>query len=72
MAVTTNEWLPASGEKPWMKRNVLVRLSDNTYDVAYWCGMYWCTQGGKPYHCDGAYITHCYIFERLIPKSYEE
>ena len=71
MAVTTNEWLPASGEKPWMKRNVLVRLSDNTYDVAYWCGLYWSTQSGKPYHNDGAEITHFYIFEKFNENTQE-
>jgi hypothetical protein len=51
-----------------VKRMVLVRTADNAYDVAYWNGMYWCTQGGRPYHKDGDRITHFYIFERLTIK----
>ena len=70
-SITTNEWHDATLKKPWVKRMVLVRTADNAYDVAYWNGMYWCTQGGRPYHNDGADITHFYIFERLTPKSFE-
>ena len=68
-AVTTNEWLDTEHNKPWVKRMVLVRLSDGGYDVAYWNGIYWSTQGGRPYHNDGADITHFYIFERFIPNN---
>ena len=46
--ITTNEWHDATQKKPWVKRMVLVRTADNAYDVAYWNGMYWCTQGGRP------------------------
>lgn len=69
--LTTNEWHRVTINKPWVKRLVLVRLSDGKNDVAYWNGMYWCTQGGRPYHNDGADITHFYIFERFIPTEYE-
>lgn len=68
--IVTNEWQDANLCKPWARRRVLVRLSDGSYDVAYWCGMYWCTQCGRPYHNDGGNITHFYIFDRLIPKDY--
>lgn len=67
-SITTNEWHDAKLNKPWVKRMVLVRTADNAYDVAYWNGMYWCTQGGRPYHKDGDRITHFYIFERLTIK----
>ena len=70
-SITTNEWHDATIKKPWVKRMVLIRLSDGSYDIAYWGGIYWCTQCGRPYHNDGADITHFYIFERLIPKSFE-
>ncbi len=70
--ITTNEWHRADGNKPWLKRLVLVRLSDGNSDLAYWNGMYWCTQGGRPYHSDGADITHFYIFERYISREEEK
>lgn len=70
-SITTNEWHDATQKKPWVKRMVLVRTADNAFDVAYFNGMYWCTQGGRPYHKDGDYITHFYIFERLTPKSFD-
>ena len=69
--ITTNEWHDATQKKPWAKRMVLVRLSDGSYDIAYWNGIYWSTQGSRPYHKDGADITHFYIFERLTPKSFD-
>jgi len=67
----TNEWIDAKRWKPWVKRMVLIRLADRGYDIAYWNGVYWCTQGGRPYHEDGNEITHFYIFERYIPKPIE-
>lgn len=70
--ITTNEWHDATQKKPWVKRMVLVRTADGKYDVAYWGGIYWCTQCGRPYHNDGGDITHFYIFERLIPAKYED
>lgn len=69
VTIMTNEWMDATVRKPWAMRNVIVRLSNGRYDVAYWNGIYWCTQCGMPYKGD---ITHFYVFERLVPKSYED
>lgn len=65
-SLTTNEWHPADSNKPWVNRKVLVRLSDGSFDVACWNGIYWSTQCGRPYHKDGADITHFYIFQNGI------
>lgn len=65
----TNEWTDARLRKPWVKRLVLVRLNDGVVDIAYWNGMYWCTQGGRPYHGGADVITHFYIFERYMPQE---
>jgi len=67
-SIPTCEWLDAIKKKPWAMRLVLVRLSNDIKDLAYWNGKVWLTQGGSPYHGD---ITHFYVFERYIPHEDE-
>ena len=74
MAVTTNEWLPASGEK-WKDREVLCLFSDGHKEVCTWNGMYWqhkkiLDENNKPVSIRieetvSHHITHFYIFEKF-------
>ena len=63
MAVTTNEWLPASGEK-WKGREVLCKFSDGRKHVCTWNGMYWVGPHGSRLMLNQE-PTHFYIFDKF-------
>ena len=64
MAVTTNEWLPASGEK-WKGREVLCKFSDGRKHVCTWNGMYWVDQENhRVIETVVYYVTKFYIYEK--------
>ena len=69
MALLTNEWHKAIGEK-WYGREVLVEFSDGHKEVATWKGYYWVDQANQRV-CETCerYITKFYIFEKDYEKD---
>lgn len=64
--VTTNEWIDSTLKKPWKDRLVLCRMSDDTFAVAKWNGLYWVGQHNM--RLDETVkrrVTHFYIFEKF-------
>ena len=60
----TNEWINAELRHPWKRRFVLCHMSDSTYKVLMWNGMYWVNQQGVRLAELTSKVTHFYIFER--------
>lgn len=61
--ITTNEWLPASGEK-WVGREVLCLFSDGHKGVATWNGLYWVGQNNMRIMEELYRPVYFYIFDK--------